>query len=122
MAESSKQQLEHDIAETREELAATVAEIEARVSPTAFVRRHRDELVVAGVVSAALLVVIRIGAAVRHRTAAARAPHPPEAPTSSTTTAPTPGRSAPACTASGMHPEPPCPRGGRSAHHEPAVP
>ena len=68
MAEPSKQQLEHDIAETREQLAATVAEIEARVSPTAFARRHRDELVVAGVVSAALLVVVRIGVAIRHRT------------------------------------------------------
>ncbi len=67
MAEPGKQQLEHDIAATREELAATVAEIEARVSPAAFARRHRDELVVAGAVAAVLLVVIRIGAAIRRR-------------------------------------------------------
>jgi len=67
VVEPSKQQLEHDIAETREELATTVAEIEARVSPTAFARRHRDELFVAGVLSAALLVVVRTAAAIRHR-------------------------------------------------------
>jgi hypothetical protein len=68
VAEPSKQQLEHDIVETREALSATVGEIEARVSPAAFARRHRDELIRAGTVTLALLVVIRVAAAVRrHR-------------------------------------------------------
>jgi len=67
VAQPSKQQLEHDIAETREELATTIAEIEARVSPTAFARRHRDELLVLGAATAAVFAMIRIGAALRRR-------------------------------------------------------
>ena len=65
MAEPSKQQLEHDIAETREELAATISEIERRVSPVALARRHRQELVIAGAGVAALLLVLRSVAAIR---------------------------------------------------------
>lgn len=55
---ASPDQLEQDIAATRDELARTLSELEHRMNPRAIVRRNRVPLVV---VAGAVVVVMALG-------------------------------------------------------------